>query len=107
MSLADQPGRETRGANRYRVCAHQAQDAFHRLAGELLDVGGCQPDIHICLPQKSFRDGGRGGEALGDRARPIATRDAVASQDSRASIRPPNEAGKSCRYFSVLNCASA
>jgi len=41
---------------------HQAQDAFHRLAGELLDVCGCQPDIHICLPQKGFRDGAAVGK---------------------------------------------
>ena len=56
---------------------HQAQDAFHRLTGELLDVCGCQPDIRICLPQKGFRDGGGGGESFGDGARLIATWDAV------------------------------
>jgi len=72
------------------VCTHQVQDAFHRLAGELLDVCGCQPDIHICLPQKGFRDGGGGGEAFGDGARPIATWDAVASQPAPGrTVSPP------------------
>ena len=83
-------GRETWGANRYRVCARQVQDAFHRLAGELLDVCGCQPDIDVCLPQKGFRDGGGGGEAFGDGARPIAPRDAVASQPAPGrTVSPP------------------
>ena len=52
LSLADQPGRETRRANRYRVCTHQAQDAFHWLAGELLDVNGREPKIHVWVAQK-------------------------------------------------------
>ena len=72
------------------MCARQVQDAFRRLAGELLDVCGCQPDIQICLPQKGFRDGGGGGEAFGDGARPIAPWDAVASQPAPGrTVSPP------------------
>ena len=35
----------------------------------------------ICLPQKGSGDGGGRGDAFGDGARPIATRDAVAPQE--------------------------